>query len=448
MNEILMCVAASGIFFGAMALRGIFGYLKNKKISLDDVKFSWKKFFSGSIKPVLLTLSIGLLAALILAFLALVDSSGIEVQGLEQISVHNLLLGLFIADIGAIGYALKEGLIAFGLSEKQIFQIRETALNGETGISIGIDSEGNIIASPETVTPKTDKELLEDDGVDVDHGEELIIEEEPGKGAAWNNTYPEPYRSRPKDSLVDPSTCYSRECVSYCAWKICEVTGSWPKRTGDMNAKEWVYRLPSWGYKKVGAPQNGGSYVGVLTSGKYGHVVWFEGGNTISEYNYNSAGNYGVRNINLSQYQWFQIKATPSPAPTPTPSNFKVGDNVTLINWVDYYGNKLIKTRDYYTISEISGNRAVLKSGNVVYAAVNTSNLKKYSGSSKPSNSPKIGDRVLTSATKDRSGVKLNLNIINDGQSVWNSTDGKGYAVLVKGKTVRCAVPVSSLRKA
>ena len=448
MNEILMCVAASGIFFGAMTLRGIFGYLKNKKISLDDVKFSWKKFFSGSIKPVLLTLSIGLLAALILAFLALVDSSGIEVQGLEQISVHNLLLGLFIADIGAIGYALKEGLIAFGLSEKQIFQIRETALNGETGISIGIDSEGNIIASPETVTPKTDKELLEDDGVDVDHGEELIVEEEPGKGAAWNNTYPEPYRSRPKDSLVDPSTCYSRECVSYCAWKICEVTGSWPKRTGDMNAKEWVYRLPSWGYKKVSAPQNGGYYVGVLTSGKYGHVVWFEGGNTISEYNYNSAGNYGVRNINLSQYQWFQIKAAPSPAPTPTPSNFKVGDNVTLINWVDYYGNKLIKTRDYYTISEISGNRAVLKSGNVVYAAVNTSNLRKYSGSSKPSNSPKIGDRVLTSATKDRSGVKLNLNIINDGQSVWNSTDGKGYAILVKGKTIRCAVPASSLRKA
>lgn len=448
MNEILLCVAASGIFFGAMALRGVFGYLKNKKISLDDVKFDWKKFFSGSIKPVLLTLSIGALAALILAFLALVDSSGIEVQGLEQISVHNLLLGLFIADIGAIGYALKEGLIAFGLSEKQILQIRETASNGETGISIGIDSEGNIIASPETVTPKTDKELLEDDGVDVDHGEELIVEEEPGKGAAWNNTYPEPYRSRPKDSLVDPSTCYSRECVSYCAWKICEVTGSWPKRTGDMNAKEWIYRLPSWGYKKVSAPQNGGYYVGVLTSGKYGHVVWFEGGNTISEYNYNSAGNYSVRNINLSQYQWFQIKAALSPSPAPTPSNFKVGDNVTLINWVDYYGNKLAKTRDYYTISEINGNRAVLNTENVVYAAVNTSNLKKYDSPSGQNNSPKIGDRVLTSATKDRNGAKLNLKIINDGQSVWNSTDGKGYAVLVKGKTVRCAVPVSSLRKA
>ena len=100
MNEILMCVASSGIFFGAMALRGIFGYLKNKKISLDDVTFDWKKFLTGSIKPILLTLSIGALATLIIAFLTLVDSSGIEVQGLEQISVHNLLLGLFIADIG------------------------------------------------------------------------------------------------------------------------------------------------------------------------------------------------------------------------------------------------------------------------------------------------------------------------------------------------------------
>ena len=71
MDEILMCIAASGVFFGAMALRGIFGYLKNKKISLEDVKFDWKTFLTGSIKPVLLTLSIGALAALIIAFLTL-----------------------------------------------------------------------------------------------------------------------------------------------------------------------------------------------------------------------------------------------------------------------------------------------------------------------------------------------------------------------------------------
>ena len=107
MNDILMCAGAAGVFFGAMALRGIFGYLKNKKIAVEDLKFDWKKFLSGSIKPIALTLAIGGLAALILAFLSLVDASGVEVAGLDQISIHNLLVGLFIADIGAIGYAIK-----------------------------------------------------------------------------------------------------------------------------------------------------------------------------------------------------------------------------------------------------------------------------------------------------------------------------------------------------
>ena len=446
MNDVLACVAAVGIFFGAIALRGIFGYLKNKQISVDDIKFDWKKFLSGSIRPILITLAIGALAGLILGFFTLVDKTGVEIEGLEQISVHTLLIGLMIADIGAIGYAISEGLVLFGMNESDIKKIRESAKNGEVGVSVGIDENGNIVASAETITEKSDKEQLVEDGVEVEHGEELEVEEA-GKGAVWVNTYPEPYRSAGKDTKVDPSTCYNRECVSYCAWKICEATGAWPKRTGDMNAKNWIYRLPSWGYKKVSAPKAGGLYVGVLTSGKYGHVVWFEYGNTISEYNYGSAGNYGVRNINLGQYQWFEIKA-PAPSPTPTPSNFKVVDNVTLINWVDYYGNKLVKTRDYYTISEINGDRAVLKSGNVVYAAVNTNNLKKYSGGSTPSSStPKIGDRVKTSATKDQNGTKLNLAVINDGQSVWNSTNGKGNAVLVKGKTIRCAVPISSLSK-
>lgn len=444
MNDILACVAAVGIFFGAIALRGIFGYLKNKQISVDNIKFDWKKFLGGSIRPILITLAIGALAGLILAFFTLVDSTGVTIEGLDQISVHTLLIGLMIADIGAIGYAISEGLMLFGLNESDIKKIRETAQSGNMGISVGVDVNGNIIASAETITSKSDKEQLDEDGINVDHGTEENVDEA-GMGAAWVNTYPEPYRSAAKDTKIDPSTCYNRECVSYCAWKICEAVGSWPVRTGDMNAKNWIYRLPSWGYPKVAGPVDGGLYVGVLTSGKYGHVVWFEYGTTVSEYNYNSQGNYGVRsNVNLGQYQWFQIKA-PAPAPTPTPSDFKVGDNVTLTNWVDYNGKPLMKTREYYTISELNGDRAVLVSDGVVYAAVNTCNLVKYTGS--VSDAPKMGDRVKTSATVDQNGVKLNLKIINDGQSVWDSTNNRGNAVLVKGKTVRCAVPISSLSK-
>lgn len=327
MNEILACIGAAGIFFGAIILRGIFGYLKNKKI--EDAKFDFKKFLYGSIKPILLTLSIGALAALLIAFAKLVNFSGVEVAGIEQLSVHNLLVGLFIADVGALGYAVKEGLLAFGLSDKQIAQIRESAENGDTGVKISVDENGDIVAGAETITEKSVKELLEEEGI-KDEGEDAQIsqidgvefaqidnkEVEGGMGASIANTYPEPYRSAAKDSRLDPSTCYNRECVSYCAWKICEIRGSWPPRTGDMNAKNWIYRLPSWGYRKVSAPQNGGKYVGVLTSGKYGHVVWFEGGNTISEYNYSSTGNFGVRNITLNAYLWYEIKA-PSPSPTP-----------------------------------------------------------------------------------------------------------------------------------
>lgn len=377
MNDVLACVASVGIFFGAIALRGIFGYLKNKQISVEDIKFDWKKFLSGSVRPILITLAVGALAGLIIGFFTLVDKTGVQIEGLEQISVHTLLIGLMIADVGAIGYAISEGLGLFGLNEADIKKIRESAQDGEVGLSIGLDENGNVIASAETITDKSDKGQLEEDGVEVEHGEELQIEEV-GKGAVWVNTYPEPYRSSGKDTRIDPSTCYNRECVSYCAWKIREATGSWPKRTGDMNAKNWIYRLPSWGYRNVSAPQSGGLYVGVLISGTYGHVVWYEYGNTVSEYNYASQGNYGVRNINLGQYQWFEIRAPKSPVPV--------------------------------------------------------------------SNVPKIGDRVKTSATKDRSGVRLNLKVINDGQSVWDSTSGN-YAILTKGKVIRCAVPVSSLTK-
>ena len=123
------------------------------------------------------------------------------------------------------------------------------------------------------------------------------------------NTYPEPYRSARKDSLIDPSTCYNRECTSYCAWKIKEATGSWPKRTGDMNARNWIYRLPENGYGTRTSSPNGAKCVGVSTAGKYGHVVWSDGTLRISEYNYYSNGTYSERNVNASNYQWFIIKS-------------------------------------------------------------------------------------------------------------------------------------------
>lgn len=150
------------------------------------------------------------------------------------------------------------------------------------------------------------------------------------------NTYPEPYRSARKDSMTDPSTCYNRECTSYCAWKIKETTGAWPKRTGDMNAKNWIYRLPENGYKtKVSSP-NGAKCVGVRTSGTHGHVVWSDGTLTISDYNYNGTGQYLEHVVKSSTYQWFVIKAT-TQGFLPTKGYWKRGDQDPRIGQLNYW---------------------------------------------------------------------------------------------------------------
>lgn len=64
--------------------------------------------------------------------------------------------------------------------------------------------------------------------------------------------------------------------------------------------------------------------------------------------------------------------------PDPSPA-IEVGSRVTLKDWVDYNGTRLMQTRDYYYVSEISGDRAVLRADSMdgpVYAAVNINNLE------------------------------------------------------------------------
>lgn len=104
----------------------------------------------------------------------------------------------------------------------------------------------------------------------------------------------------------------------------------------------------------------------------------------------------------------------PAPAPTPTPSGFKVGDKVTLKNWVDYNGTRLMKTRDYYFINQISGNRAVLTADSVngtIYCAANTNNLIKV-GDSTPAPAPApakitVGSKVVPTKWVDYNGTPL-----------------------------------------
>lgn len=99
----------------------------------------------------------------------------------------------------------------------------------------------------------------------------------------------------------------------------------------------------------------------------------------------------------------------PAPTPTPTPTpGFQVGNKVTLKTWVAYNGTPLRKTRDYYFISQLSGNRAVLNADSVsgaVYAAVNTANLVKVNGNAGAKIG--VGSRVTLKTWVDAHGTRL-----------------------------------------
>lgn len=106
----------------------------------------------------------------------------------------------------------------------------------------------------------------------------------------------------------------------------------------------------------------------------------------------------------------------PAPAPTPTPApstDIKVGDTVTLKNWVDYNGTPLIKTRDFYYVSEINGNRAVLRADSMdgaVYCAASVGNLNKVGSSPAPAPAPApigVGDKVTLTNWVDYNGTPL-----------------------------------------
>ena len=133
------------------------------------------------------------------------------------------------------------------------------------------------------------------------------------------NTYIEPYKSAPMDSMADPTGCYNRECTSYCACKVYQWTGKWMRHTGNFDARYWVTRLAENGFKTVvKAPVAGGKYIGVSTAGQYGHVVSSEGSLTITEYNYPQptfTGAFHERTVKATDFTWVQIVA-PNAEPT------------------------------------------------------------------------------------------------------------------------------------
>lgn len=265
--------------------------------------WSWKKMFTDIAKAILMGL-------VLLGLVALADGLdwyagllGYDISTFTDGASTTMMLGGIVAGIATYyGRAVKNALNFFKLPT----DVKPTEGSEQNYHQIVEDAKDFL----DTMTYKSDKEQLLEDGAPEELFEDVEISEEDAGRGGIENTYPEPYRSKPQDSIFDPSGCYNRECVSYCAWKIYELTGKWLVKYASMNARNWAQRLAENGYTKVvDKPLAGGKYVGVSEAGLYGHVVWAEEGDIISEYNYVIPGGFSVRQINTSAYKWVEIKA-------------------------------------------------------------------------------------------------------------------------------------------
>ncbi|MBS7346493.1 MAG: CHAP domain-containing protein [Candidatus Sacchiramonaceae bacterium] len=112
-----------------------------------------------------------------------------------------------------------------------------------------------------------------------------------------NGGYPSIWANAPMNSYVDSWGMYSRQCVSYAAFKVSQAYGNMPYWGGIGNANEWLRNARNQGIPNGSTPKVGS--VGVQLSGTYGHVAWIEAVNPngtlrISHYNVNWTGTYAV----------------------------------------------------------------------------------------------------------------------------------------------------------
>ena len=114
-------------------------------------------------------------------------------------------------------------------------------------------------------------------------------------GIPGGGGYPGVWANAPLDAYIDPWGLYTRECVSYVAWKIHSTGRYVPHFGGAGNANQWPstaarYGIPSGSTPKVGS-------AAVMNIGYYGHVMYVESVNgdgtiTVSDYNFAWDGLY------------------------------------------------------------------------------------------------------------------------------------------------------------
>lgn len=128
-------------------------------------------------------------------------------------------------------------------------------------------------------------------------------------GDGTKGGYPSEWMNLPLDGDIDPWGMYTRECVSYAAFKVQQAYGNMPYWGGIGNANMWDDNARSIGIPMGTTPKPGS--VAVVDSGYYGHVAWVESVNgdgtiNISHFNVNWSGDYAEwNNLSPSYFNYY-----------------------------------------------------------------------------------------------------------------------------------------------
>lgn len=113
----------------------------------------------------------------------------------------------------------------------------------------------------------------------------------PSGGIAGGGGYPAVWANAPLNAYVDTWGLYSRQCVSYAAWKVYSTGRFVPHFAGRGNAYEWPSTTARHGIQNGSAPRKGSVAIDPNVGMGYGHAMYVEevyGNGTIrvSDYNY------------------------------------------------------------------------------------------------------------------------------------------------------------------
>ena len=114
-------------------------------------------------------------------------------------------------------------------------------------------------------------------------------------GSPGGGGYPGAWANAPINSYVDSWGLYSRQCVSYAAWKVASTGRYVPHFQGMGNANQWPSTVARHGIQSGSTPRAGS--VAMMPIGYYGHVMYVESVNadgtiTVSDYNLEWDGLY------------------------------------------------------------------------------------------------------------------------------------------------------------